>query len=186
MQRAYAQAAATVAKYSSEARVAKLVEEAVTMYTTPGEGYTAAPTHPPHASPPLFPVNPNPTCSCPAQTPPLCSHSTLSHPSLPHGPALTPSLPHPTVPPLGNFPPGCTPPLYPIAMLSPHPTPPCPIAQLLPQGTPPQTTPPILHPTLPALPCTSAETRQSCNKDMQKAVAISVSVSCSRLHLIIC
>lgn len=37
VQRAYAQAAATVAKYSSEARVAKLVEEAVSMYTTPGE-----------------------------------------------------------------------------------------------------------------------------------------------------
>ncbi|KAL3147888.1 hypothetical protein ABBQ32_002606 [Trebouxia sp. C0010 RCD-2024] len=37
VQRAYAQAAATVAKYSSEARVAKLVEEAVSMYTTPGD-----------------------------------------------------------------------------------------------------------------------------------------------------
>lgn len=37
VQRSYAQAAATVAKYSSETRVAKLVEEAVTMHTTPGD-----------------------------------------------------------------------------------------------------------------------------------------------------
>lgn len=43
VQRSYAQAAATVAKYSSEAQVAKLVEEAVTMYTTPGKGCTGQP-----------------------------------------------------------------------------------------------------------------------------------------------
>ena len=37
VQRSYAQAAATVCKYASEARAAKLVEEAVDLYTTPGE-----------------------------------------------------------------------------------------------------------------------------------------------------
>ena len=37
VQRSYAQAAASVAKYTSEARVAKLVEEAVAMYTVPGQ-----------------------------------------------------------------------------------------------------------------------------------------------------
>lgn len=37
VQRSYAQAAGTVARYTSEARVAKLVEEAVAMYTTPGQ-----------------------------------------------------------------------------------------------------------------------------------------------------
>ncbi len=37
VQRSYAQAAASVAKYTSEARVAKLVEEAVGMYTLPGQ-----------------------------------------------------------------------------------------------------------------------------------------------------
>ena len=45
VQRSYAQAAGTVAKYSSEARVAKLVEEAVTMYTTPGKTHTATMCH---------------------------------------------------------------------------------------------------------------------------------------------
>ena len=37
VQRSYAQAAASVARYASEARMAKLVEEAVTMYTLPGQ-----------------------------------------------------------------------------------------------------------------------------------------------------
>ena len=37
VQRAYAQAAGSVARYTSEARLAKLVEEAVAMYTTPGQ-----------------------------------------------------------------------------------------------------------------------------------------------------
>jgi len=37
VQRAYAQAAGSVARYTSEARLAKLVEEAVTMYATPGQ-----------------------------------------------------------------------------------------------------------------------------------------------------
>ena len=37
VQRSYAQAAGSVARYTSEARVAKLVEEAVAMYTTPGQ-----------------------------------------------------------------------------------------------------------------------------------------------------
>ena len=37
VQRSYAQAAASVARYASEARMAKLVEEAVTMYTLPGK-----------------------------------------------------------------------------------------------------------------------------------------------------
>lgn len=36
VQRSYAQAAATVAKHASEARLAKLVEDAVALYTTPG------------------------------------------------------------------------------------------------------------------------------------------------------
>ena len=36
MQRSYAQAAATVAKHASEARLAKLVQDAATLYTTPG------------------------------------------------------------------------------------------------------------------------------------------------------
>ncbi|DBB07277.1 TPA: hypothetical protein ACH3X3_008782 [Trebouxia sp. C0006] len=37
VQRSYAQAAGSVARYTSEARLAKLVEEAVAMYTTPGD-----------------------------------------------------------------------------------------------------------------------------------------------------
>ena len=37
VQRSYAQAAGSVARYASEARVAKLVEEALAMYTTPGQ-----------------------------------------------------------------------------------------------------------------------------------------------------
>jgi len=37
VQRSYAQAAGSVARYTSEARVAKLVEEAVAMYTAPGQ-----------------------------------------------------------------------------------------------------------------------------------------------------
>lgn len=37
VQRSYAQAAASVARYASEARMAKLVEDAVTMYTLPGQ-----------------------------------------------------------------------------------------------------------------------------------------------------
>ena len=36
VQRSYAQAAATVAKHTSEARLAKLVQEAVALYTNPG------------------------------------------------------------------------------------------------------------------------------------------------------
>ena len=58
VQRSYAQAAATVAKFSSEARVAKLVEEAVAMYTTPGDVSPAGPLL--HPTPP-FPLFPDPT-----------------------------------------------------------------------------------------------------------------------------
>ena len=82
VQRSYAQAAATVAKYSSENRVAKLVEEAVTMYTTPGDAF----------------LLPDPSC-----TPPSPSHSPLTllylMPSFSHStPAWTPCLTLPTAP----------------------------------------------------------------------------------------
>lgn len=42
VQRSYAQAAGSVARYTSEARLAKLVEEAVAMYTTPGQSRPSA------------------------------------------------------------------------------------------------------------------------------------------------
>lgn len=37
VQRSYAQAAAAVARHASEARLAKLVQEAGTLYTSPGK-----------------------------------------------------------------------------------------------------------------------------------------------------
>ena len=74
VQRSYAQAAATVAKYSSEARVAKLVEEAVTMYTTPGDASSARPL--------LHPTQP-------------LHHSLLTLPYLCHHSLISPPL-HPT------------------------------------------------------------------------------------------
>ena len=41
VQKAYAQAAATVCKYAAEARVAKLVEEAVQLFNDPGMSHDA-------------------------------------------------------------------------------------------------------------------------------------------------